>query len=95
MSSRGAPMALLVACALATLTLAGCSTTSPTGLVEDTRMGESVHMTMSAQVIDPDPQYEFLDPATSGEHAAQAVARYRADKVKKPERVRSTDVGGK
>lgn len=52
--------------------------------------GEANRQTMMAQVIDPDPQYEYLDPATSAEHAGQAVERYRKDKVKKPERVRST-----
>lgn len=53
--------------------------------------GEANRQTMMAQVIDPDPQYEYLDPATSAEHAGQAVDRYRKDKVKKPERVRSTE----
>ena len=71
-------------------TLAGCSTTSPTGRIEDTNFGEANKATFAAQMIDPDPQYEFLDPATSGEHAAQAVERYRKDAVKRPERVRST-----
>jgi hypothetical protein len=74
----------------AALLLAACSTTSKSGLLEDTTIGEAKNMTMAAQVIDPDPQYEFLDPPTSAEHAAQAVERYRKDAVKKPERVRST-----
>ena len=70
--------------------LAGCSTTSKTGSIEDTSIGEALHMTLAAQVIDPNPQYEYLDPATSGQHAAQAIERYRTDKVKKPERISST-----
>ena len=41
---------------------------------------------MAAQVVDPDPQYETLNPPTSGEHAGQAAERYRGDKVKKPVR---------
>jgi len=86
---------MLLPLALAAAALAGCSSTSPTGRIEDTTFGEAKNMTMAAQVIDPDPQYEFLDPPTSGEHAAQAVARYRNDKVKKPEKVRSTDASGK
>ena len=56
--------------------------------------GEANRQTMMAQVVDPDPQYEFLDPETSALHAAQAVERYRTDKVKKPDRVRSTESSG-
>ena len=52
--------------------------------------GEANRQTMAAQVVDPDPQYEYLDPATSGEHAAQAVERYRKGAVIRPERVSST-----
>lgn len=52
--------------------------------------GEANRQTMAAQVVDPDPQYEYLDPATSGEHAAQAIDRYRRNTVTKPERVSST-----
>lgn len=76
--------------AVCALALAGCSTTSKTGMLEHSTMGEAIKTTFAAQVIDPDPQYEFLDPPTSAEHAAQAVERYRKDAVKKPERVRST-----
>lgn len=52
--------------------------------------GEANRQTMLAQVVDPDPQYDTLVPATSAQHAGQAADRYAADKVKKPERVRST-----
>lgn len=52
--------------------------------------GEANRQTFAAQVIDPDPRYDTLDPPTDAEHAAQAVERYRQDKVKKPERVTST-----
>ena len=79
--------AILPAAALA---LAGCSTTSKSGSVETTTMGEAIKSTFAAQIIDPDPQYEFLDPPTSGQHAAQAIDRYRRDAVKKPERISST-----
>jgi type IV pilus biogenesis protein CpaD/CtpE len=54
--------------------------------------GEANRQTMAAQVVDPDPQYEYLDPATSGEHAAQAIDKYRKGAVTKPERVSSTTV---
>ena len=55
---------------------------------------EANRQTMMAQVVDPDPQYEYLDPETSALHAAQAVERYRTDKVKRPEKVRSTQSSG-
>ena len=74
--------------------LAGCTMASETGRLEDTSLGEAKAMTMAAQVIDPDPQYEFLDPATSGQHAAAAIDRYRKDAVKKPERVSSRQSPG-
>lgn len=70
--------------------LAGCSTTSPTGSIEDTRIGEAKARTMAAQIVNPDPHYEGLDPATSGQHATAAIERYRKDAVKKPERISST-----
>lgn len=54
------------------------------------KFGEANRMTMMAQVVNPDPQYD--QPMTgSGDSAAQAVERWRTDKVKKPERVRSTE----
>ena len=56
--------------------------------------GEANRQTLAAQVIDPDPQYEFLDPATSAEHAAQAIERYRKGTVTKPERTSSTAISG-
>ena len=50
------------------------------------QMGDANRMTMAAQVVDPDPQYETLNPPTSAEHAGQAAERYRGDKVKQPVR---------
>ncbi len=52
--------------------------------------GEANRQTNAAQIIDPDPVYPTVVPETSGEHAAQAVDRYRTDKVKKPERQRTS-----
>ncbi|WP_338468477.1 hypothetical protein RXV95_07975 [Novosphingobium sp. ZN18A2] len=74
------------------LLLAGCEHGVYGNDPRVTDLGEANRQTMMAQVIDPDPQYEYLDPATSGEHAAQAIERYRTDKVKKPAAVRSTSV---
>ena len=56
------------------------------------RMGDANRMTMAAQVVDPDPQYDTLNPPTSAEHAGQAAERYRTDKVKQP--VRETVTAG-
>jgi type IV pilus biogenesis protein CpaD/CtpE len=55
--------------------------------------GEANKQTMAAQVIDPSPVYLNPVPISSGEHAAQAVERYREDKVKQPDRVATTDAG--
>jgi len=70
--------------------LAACSTTQRSGSLEASTFGEAMKATLAAQVTDPAPQYEYLDPATSAEHAAAAVDRYRKDAVKKPERISST-----
>ena len=78
----------------AAASLGGCSTMNKTASVEETTMGEARAQTLAAQVIDPDPQYEYLSPATSGQHAAKAVERYRTDTVKKPERVSSREATG-
>ena len=75
--------------------LAGCETGMAGRGEPASTFGEANRQTMLAQVVDPDPQYEFLDPETSAEHAAKAVERYRKDAVKKPERVKSTSgIGG-
>jgi hypothetical protein len=55
--------------------------------------GEANRQTLAAQIIDPQPEYLSPVPVTSGEHAAQAVERYRTDKVKLPDRVKTTDAG--
>ena len=90
MNSKRAMLALV-----AVVAAGGCTTWDPkTGKIDETTFGEAKNMTMAAQVIDPDPQYEFLDPLTSAEHAAQAIDRYRKGTVKQPERIRSTEAVG-
>lgn len=56
--------------------------------------GEANRQTMAAQIIEPNPVYDSPVPATSGEHAAQAIARYRADKVKKPQPLTTSTLSG-
>ncbi|MBU3992748.1 MAG: hypothetical protein KKA12_09455 [Alphaproteobacteria bacterium] len=73
--------------------LAGCEHDSA-ALAPPSTFGEANRQTMMAQVVDPDPQYEYLDPETSAERAAKAIERYRGDKVKKPDRVNSTQTSG-
>ena len=55
--------------------------------------GEANRQTMAAQVIDPAPVYDTAVPETHAEHAGQAVERYRTDRVKLPDRVKTTDAG--
>ena len=77
------------------LALSGCASTH-TGMLEPidpADFGEANRQTYAAMVVDPDPQY--AEPlATSAEHAAQAVQRYREDAVKQPESVSSTEGSG-
>jgi type IV pilus biogenesis protein CpaD/CtpE len=89
MHSRALTVVVVAAFAAA---LGGCSTTSPTGMIDDEKLGEASRQTFAAQVIDPEPVYSAA-PETSGEHAAQAVDRYRKGTVKMPERVRSAGSG--
>jgi type IV pilus biogenesis protein CpaD/CtpE len=79
---------------LGALALAGCAQSySPSaGTINAADFGEANRQTYAAMVIDPDPRYE--EPmATSGEHAGDAVERYRNDQVKQPATVR-TGSGG-
>ena len=48
--------------------------------------GDANRMTMAAQVVNPDPEYDTLNPLTSGERAGKAAERHRTDTVKQPVR---------
>lgn len=74
--------------------LSGCQTGNDGEIRSAAAFGEASRQTLMAQVVDPDPQYEYLDPATSGQHAAQAIDRYRNGAVKQPEKVTSTQISG-
>lgn len=79
---------ILLALSLAAA-LAGCNQGEVASTGPVAQFGDANRMTMMAQVIDPDPQY--AEPLqTSASHAADAIDRFRTDKVKTPERVRST-----
>lgn len=81
--------AMLAGAALAAC--AGCTTGSQYDVMADPGWGEANRQTFAAQVIDPDPQYDDPIPATTAEHAVDAIDRYRADRVKQPERVSTTE----
>jgi len=74
------------------LGLGGCVTEGGPMSVSD-NWGEANRQTMAAQVIDPDPQYDNAVPATTGQQVAGAVDRYNKGAVKKPDRVRTSQIG--
>lgn len=77
--------------ALLAAALAGCATTDRTRMVRD-NWGEANRQTMAAQIIDPAPQYDTA-MTTSGDQVAGAIERYRTDKVKQPEKIKTSKVG--
>ena len=72
--------------------LAGCADQSIFEAPGDASFGEANRQTMMAQIVNPEPEYD-TEMTTSGEHAADAVERYRNGTVKQPASVRTTDVG--
>ena len=78
--------------ALVATALGGCVSNPLFEEPGDAKFGEANRMTMMAQVVNPDPVYDE-DMVTSGEHASDAVERYRNDQVKQPDSIRTTDVG--
>lgn len=71
------------------LLLASCAEHSIFDTPGDMTFGEANRQTMMAQVVNPDPYYPD-DMTTSGEHAADAIERYRTDSVKEPQAQSST-----
>ncbi|WP_194954694.1 hypothetical protein [Sphingopyxis solisilvae] len=74
----------IVLAIVAAVLLAGCTPT-------DATFGNAVRQTMAAQVVNPDPQYDNAVPTTEAAKAGAAVDRYRTDKVKQPDTIRTTD----
>lgn len=81
---------------IAVLALAACTGLdgSTLGVNQPDNFGEANRQTFAAQVIDPAPVYDDVLIGGSGDKAAQAIERYRTDKVKQPERQRITKIGG-
>ena len=87
---------LLALAAASLVLLPGCATDGQGALPYmggKDNFGEANRQTMAAQVVDPNPVYDTAVPETHGEHAGQAVERYRTDKVKMPERIRTSSTG--
>jgi hypothetical protein len=80
-----------VLCTALVLTLsfgcAACAGTreTPAIAVAKDEIGEASRLTLAAQIINPAPVYNGREAVIGADHAAQAVERYRADKVKQPE----------
>ena len=72
---------------------AGC--TSAGGLKQSRadNWGEAYRQTLAAQIINPAPEYDTPFVASSGAKAAQAIERYRTDKVKQPVKQSLSDIG--
>lgn len=70
----------------AALALLGGCYNARTQSTSDPLFGESNRQTLAAQVVDPEAAYAEAAPSDAN-HAAQAIDRYRTDKVKKPVRV--------
>ena len=79
--------------ALAALLGTACAHDDNANLANTGSFGAATRQTFAAQVIDAKPEYVSA-LQSSGQHAAQAIERYRADRVKQPERVSSTGKGG-
>jgi hypothetical protein len=76
--------------------LAGCNTVNPQSGSTDPGFGEATKYNAAVQVIDPDPVYaeDGAQPGESGVKGAEAVKRYRTDKVKQIEQIATTSSGG-
>lgn len=84
-------LAVLAVAVLAVAALTGCAHDGALPYMGGPdNFGEANRVTMAAQVVDPAPEYDTAVPESHGEHAAQAVERYRTDKVKKPDKVRTS-----
>ncbi len=69
---------------LSLLALGACSTQKPLGR----DFGNSVKHNMAVQTVNPEPSN--VSPLYDGEHAAQAIKKYREGTVKEPEAIPTT-----
>ena len=80
----------------AALLLAGCNTVNTHIGDEDPYLGEAVKYNAALQTINPDPAYgpDAAQPGSNGAKGAEAVKRYRTDKVKEVETMQTTSGTG-
>ena len=71
----------------------GCTSSGGLKLGRADNWGEAYRQTLAAQIINPAPEYDTAFAASSGAKAAQAIERYRTDKVKQPARQGISDIG--
>lgn len=79
---------------LTLLTLSACAGDNSYLRSMPDNFGEASRQTLAAQIIDPDPQYDTVVPATSAEHAAAAIDRYHKGGVKAPPKESTTSGTG-
>ncbi|WAT16712.1 hypothetical protein OZN62_07085 [Aurantiacibacter sp. MUD11] len=82
------------ASSIALLSLGACTQSMLTDEPNAAAFGEPNRQTMAAQVVNPEPEYDTLVPASSAEHAADAVERYNEGNVKEPNHIPSTSPSG-
>lgn len=85
----------IFAVAAAVMTTSACNSLGPSGS-PDPGFGEAVKYDMAIQVINPDPVYDDkgAKPGASGAKAADAVKRYRTDRVKEVSVMSTTSGSG-
>lgn len=84
-----------IICMAAVAVSLGACTTAPIGSA-DPYLGEAVKYNAAVQIINPDPVYagDAAKPGASGDKGAQAVKRYRTDKVKSVEVMETSSGAG-
>jgi hypothetical protein len=82
-----------IGASLAIVALGGCTAGQDYFDHSAVALGEATRQTLAAQIINPNPEYDTLIPATSGEHAVGAIDRYREGTVEQPERQQTSSVG--
>jgi len=75
--------------------LSACVHDMDQAMGHDPTWGEANRRTMAAQIVDPEPDYSFVEMESSAEHAVSAVERYRTDDVKQPEKVEIESVSNR
>ena len=73
--------------------ITGCTSAGGLQLGRADNWGEAYRQTLAAQIINPAPEYTTAFAAGSGAKAAQALERYRTDKVKQPAKQSLSEIG--